>query len=454
MRLRDGGRAGAGVLTVVVVAGLWPVWRWYLARTTDGSDDPLGLIALAAAAWFLPRSGWARPVPPRRLLIALGALVVHLAMAGLPPLVGAVPALGALAALAPRDDRGLPAAPLFTLLVLSLPLLATLDYVLGFPIRVVTGWCAARLLEAAGLAVEARGTTLHWAGEIVLIDAPCGGIRMLWFAAVASATLACLHRLPPWRFFALAQAAATVVFLGNLVRTTVLFLLETGLSPNPAWAHEAVGLAVFAGALGVCTLLAARLAGAVVAIPRADEAFAASRFQSPLVAACVSAALIAGTLPFLDREDPPPTPAGSVAWPTHFEGAPLEPAPLHPLEERLARGFPGRIAAFTDGERRIVVRLLERASRKVHPVAGCLRALGFDVALRPAIRQRESGLWSVVAARRGAETLRARERLEGPDGRVWTDVSAWYWAALLDPAGGPWWSVTVLEGPGGSKAGR
>ncbi|MFT4267587.1 MAG: MYXO-CTERM sorting domain-containing protein, partial [Xenophilus sp.] len=29
---------------------LWPTWRWMAARLADGSDDPLGLLALAALA--------------------------------------------------------------------------------------------------------------------------------------------------------------------------------------------------------------------------------------------------------------------------------------------------------------------------------------------------------------------------------------------------------------------
>jgi hypothetical protein len=47
------------------------------------------------------------------------------------------------------------------------------------------------------------------------------------------------------------------------------------------------------------------------------------------------------------------------------------------------------------------------------------------------------------------ESLRVLERIysssENQTGQDWTDVSTWYWQALLGKTGGPWWSVTVTE---------
>jgi len=34
--------------------------------------------------------------------------------------------------------------------------------------------------------------------------------------------------------------------------------------------------------------------------------------------------------------------------------------------------------------------------------------------------------------------------LDGRGGH-WTDVSAWYWSALLGSSEGPWWALTVAE---------
>jgi hypothetical protein len=48
-------------------------------------------------------------------------------------------------------------------------------------------------------------------------------------------------------------------------------------------------------------------------------------------------------------------------------------------------------------------------------------------------------------AERGAERLRIRERIIDAGGATWTDISSWYWAALLGRSRGPWWAVTVIE---------
>jgi hypothetical protein len=37
------------------------------------------------------------------------------------------------------------------------------------------------------------------------------------------------------------------------------------------------------------------------------------------------------------------------------------------------------------------------------------------------------------------------ERIYDVAGNSWSDVSAWYWAALLGKSAGPWWSVVIAE---------
>jgi hypothetical protein len=37
------------------------------------------------------------------------------------------------------------------------------------------------------------------------------------------------------------------------------------------------------------------------------------------------------------------------------------------------------------------------------------------------------------------------ERIYDEHGQSYTDVSAWYWASLLDQTRAPWWSVTIAQ---------
>jgi hypothetical protein len=61
------------------------------------------------------------------------------------------------------------------------------------------------------------------------------------------------------------------------------------------------------------------------------------------------------------------------------------------------------------------------------------------------MRRDESGsLWSSFEATKGNERLVVYERIHSDTGQSWTDVSAWYWSALV--AGqGSWWAITVAE---------
>src|SRR5204862_4108406 len=81
-------------------AALWTHWRWAAARVADGSDDPLGVVALAVLAWAVWRMapGLRREPRPGWLAAALALSVVSTAAVFVaPPLAGALLAALALA---------------------------------------------------------------------------------------------------------------------------------------------------------------------------------------------------------------------------------------------------------------------------------------------------------------------------------------------------------------------
>lgn len=151
-----------------------------------------------------------------------------------------------------------------------------------------------------------------------------------------------------------------------------------------------------------------------------------------------------------------PAPAAPASGRTTFPGwaaGPVQPAwqpqPLGPREARFARDFPGRTGLFTDDGRTYVVRWLDRPTRKLHPAADCLRAIGYDIEPRPILRRADGSLWSALEATRASERMRVHERIVGADGE-WTDVSSWFWHAALGRTQGPWWVVTELVPAAGS----
>ncbi len=255
LEVRRSANSRLAVLLALLAAG-WPVLRWYAARLGDGSDEPWGLAALATALILAPWRTMPDPLPQRRILILITGLAVYSATyAWMPPLIRAFlfVTLIALAATPPKNQSAyrnphstFPSTAWWALLILSLPVVATLQFYLGYPLRVITTHLSIPLIKLGGINASASGTTLTWAGERVIVDAPCSGIQMLWTGLFCAAALACWHRLDAWRTLRLAQIAAFTVFVANILRATVLFFTESGNWPAPAWAHEGTGLALFA----------------------------------------------------------------------------------------------------------------------------------------------------------------------------------------------------------------
>lgn len=231
-------------------AALWPHGLWLARRVQDGSDDPLGLAALAALALLLarraaslravPRSGW--------LAAALGlTLAANLALLAAPPLACALLAVLALAAGlgAWLPERG-PRAPLAGLLVLALPLIASLQYYGGYPLRVLTAQLSAWALRAVGTEAERAGTTLWLQGRQVIVDAPCAGVQMVWMAYFCACAVAAFSRRRDAAFLRRLPLVGALVLAGNVLRNSVLVALEARPQGLDAALHEAIGLAVLA----------------------------------------------------------------------------------------------------------------------------------------------------------------------------------------------------------------
>ncbi len=156
--------------------------------------------------------------------------------------------------------------------------------------------------------------------------------------------------------------------------------------------------------------------------------------------------MIAATLPLMTFN------AGASAvkteflgWPKTFDGRELQRLELSKDEKGFARGFPGHIARFTNGTDEIIIRRLVTKSRKLHPAADCLKGAGYKIKPVPIRRDSEGRLWGCVIAKRGEKRLRVCEIVFDENGSSWSDVSSWYWAAVLNRTKGPWWAMTVAS---------
>lgn len=232
---------------VLQAAALWPHALWAAQRAADGSDDPLGLAAFAVLALAVWRHAASLREAPRPVWLAASLLLTAGATAAvwaLPPLAGAVlAALAFGAALAAWLPHGAPRAPLAGLALLALPVVASLQFYAGYPLRVITAQISTWALQLAGLAAERSGAAMTVQGRLVIVDAPCSGVQLVWcayFCACAAGVFTgqrdgvWLRRLP---------LVGVLVLAGNALRNTVLVAAEAR-GPIGEAAHQAVGLAV------------------------------------------------------------------------------------------------------------------------------------------------------------------------------------------------------------------
>jgi exosortase/archaeosortase family protein len=244
-------------------AALWPHGAWLARRVQDGSDEPLGLAALALLLMLLVARSHALRVSPHTGWLAAGALLTLAANAALlvaPPLLCALLAALALAAalMAWLPARG-PRAPLAGLVVLALPLISSLQYYGGYPLRVLTAQLSAGALQFAGIAAERAGTSMLVRGQLVIVDAPCSGVQMVWMAYFCACAVAALTALRDADFLKRLPAIGVLVLIGNVLRNSVLVALESRPQGLDADIHQAIGLAVLAA---VCAAVAITMKGA------------------------------------------------------------------------------------------------------------------------------------------------------------------------------------------------
>ena len=173
------------LIAMTVMAATWNAWWWYFERV--GSCARGGGRARPDGGCSSARSGVARVRLPavaaaggaaadRALLAAFAA-----SQAFLPPLMRAAIAIAAtLFCLHLAAFRERPPFAFWGLVALALPVLPSLQFTLGYPMRIVSAALAVALLQAHGLAVARQGTFLVWRDEMVQFDAPCSGVNMLW----------------------------------------------------------------------------------------------------------------------------------------------------------------------------------------------------------------------------------------------------------------------------------
>lgn len=249
-------------ILAALLAATWPVWRWMTHRFADGSGDMWELLAAFTALTVMLRDRDLRPSVaslslPAALLLAYAAS--YSVLSPLPRGLLAMAAIGtAISTLwyGKRID-----VALCGLLLICLPVMASLNFYLGYPLRVAAGSITEVLLQMNGIAALREGAQLEWNGRSIAFDAPCSGVKMLWTGAYLSFSLSAMMRLSALRTAALAALSVVVVIVANAIRATSLFYVKAGIFEGPELLHDAIGVVMFAFAAVAVFTLARTLAG-------------------------------------------------------------------------------------------------------------------------------------------------------------------------------------------------
>ena len=217
----------------------------------------------------------------------------------------------------------------------------------------------------------------------------------------------------------------------------------------PHDAHDAIGIAVFVLVLGAISGIWLRSARreprpdfARIAPIESGAAPMTMRYQEFFGVACVLALTVA-FVPRAGRSEP--RAAEFSGFPDRYAGESLTKE-LAPAElAAFYRQFPGKVAHFRGGSARYVFRWVTEPTRRLHPARHCYRASGYETDDQKSCVRADGERYGCFTARKHGKTVRVSERVYDVDGRSFTDVSAWYWAALLGSSRGPWWVVTIAE---------
>jgi exosortase/archaeosortase family protein len=231
---------------LLALAVCWDAWRLLAGRLDNGaSAAPVAALA-AALAWRMLRAEHSQPVP--RLQLAGLLLLYALSTATGPALLQIGVAVGLVTIVAWHGSgRSLPRLPLLGMALLMLPILPTLDFLLAYPLRRVSGLITVALLRMNGVSVGLEGIALEWHGRLLLFDGACSGVRMLWAGMILASLLSLIGGFSLLRYVRTLALATAIAIAGNGLRAASLFYLENGYAAplgGPA-VHEAVGVAAF-----------------------------------------------------------------------------------------------------------------------------------------------------------------------------------------------------------------
>jgi exosortase/archaeosortase family protein len=237
---------------LIPVAGYWHAWQWYFNRIKSSPEEAIGLFAIFSfmLVWCVRTISrrhiiFKFPLWPISLLLVLYSFSFLLPLPSI--MKSAIAFLTLFLSIYWATFGTQPPVSLWGLILISLPVVPSLQFYLGYPARYISASVTVPLLQLHGLSVTQSATNLIWNDQLIQFDAPCSGVTMLWGGLLVTLLISFVYRFTLFRTAVAVCVACLFVLFGNVLRGSSLFYLETGAIPFEApWLHEGIGMGAFA----------------------------------------------------------------------------------------------------------------------------------------------------------------------------------------------------------------
>lgn len=417
---------------IFLVIGFWFVIYWWFQRAVDGSDTPWGIGALLVLIYFsfktplaLKQESTKKTTLNTNFVLITLLILYAVTFPYVPNLIrGIWVAIAFGVSISLQRGTGYFHFGTWSLAAMSLPLLSSLQFFLGYPLRWITTRLSSYLLSFGNLSVHAKGLILVFGPTEVWVDAPCSGVKMLWVGVFLASLFSFIFKLKNSHAILLFLIGIFGTLVGNTFRASSVFYLEAGIIKLPNIMHDLIGLVSFLIIALIVGIAAQHLTSFSVHKPTLNI-----RPTKGLLIAVIIAALV----PFwTGKPSSQPTPA--VTFPTHLEDEALSQRAISDRDQPFLAGFPGELRSYTTPKHDVLIRYVRKPTRKLHSSTDCYRGLGFVVT--PIGIEK----WARYRMEKEGEVLILEERIRDKDGNYFYDIGQWFWSAKLGSSTGPWWS--------------
>ncbi len=475
------------ILTIGLTAlAFWPVLQWYVFRLFDKSDESLGILSLVTAILLVfigHRAGLSKRSESNGsylfvplILVAIYAFIFHNA----PNLVLAVIMTIALWCAMSNNEtkhrlqwRGDIASPaILGLLLLSLPIIASCNFYLAYPLRLAVAWSVAFIFKLYGMSAEIIGTSICLNNQQINIDLPCSGIHFLWFASYLSLIMAFFSKANLTKTMSIVLFGGLAALIANVFRAVLISLISvngfSSLAQNTI-VHQGIGAIMFCLVafliLKFYRSYQNKSEGKLLAVPDTNR-ISAGKMSTDRELATVNIngtsiryvnlcyfliCFVAAGVPFAsgkqiaDFQSTQLSPVFDQLLQTYDKNPLFKKVALSEQERQFQVNFPGKIDKYGDGQTQLILRRVYLPTRQLHPIIDCLRGEGYRLISESISKDSDNIYWNELLVEINGHRFLVNERILDETGSSWVHVSDWYWASLLGQTKGPWLSITKIK---------